>query len=359
MSSQPPPKKKVLFLYYELAGYVVACLEQLAAAFPVEIHLVRYPVVQVAPFQFQLSKSIHLYERKSYTDEQLIALTDTIQPDFLFCCGWADKGYLGVAKHLKKRIPVVLTLDNPWLGTTKQRIAGLLGKFYLPRIFTHCWVPGEPNAIYARKLGFTGEKLRTGMYSADTALFSKYEAETRPAKTEKFPHRFIYVGRYTELKGIRELWKAFTALKDDERKDWELWCLGKGELESEFPDHPAIKNIGFVQPEQLQHYLQECGVFILPAHYEHWGVVVHEFATAGFPLVCSTKTSAATFFLHEGINGFFTQPKDTASVREAILRIIRSSDDSLRKMGEASKLEAEKITPLTWSQTIWDIMTKQ
>jgi hypothetical protein len=33
MSSQPTPKKKVLFLYYELAGYVVACLEQLATAF--------------------------------------------------------------------------------------------------------------------------------------------------------------------------------------------------------------------------------------------------------------------------------------------------------------------------------------
>jgi glycosyltransferase involved in cell wall biosynthesis len=197
------------------------------------------------------------------------------------------------------------------------------------------------------------------MYSADTTLFSRYETEIRSAKSEKFPHRFIYVGRYTELKGIRELWQAFMQLSADERQDWELWCLGKGELESEFPVHPAIKNIGFVQPEQLKYYLQECGVFILPAHYEHWGVVAHEFATAGFPLVCSTKTSAATYFLHEGRNGFFTQPKNTASVREAMLRIIKSSDDALRKMGEESKHEAKKITPLTWSRTIWDIMTKQ
>jgi hypothetical protein len=85
----------------------------------------------------------HLYERRLYTDEQLIALTASIQPDFLFCCGWADKGYLGVGKtYLKKRIPVVLTLDNPWLGTTKQRdCLGLVGKFYLPkRILPHCSV---------------------------------------------------------------------------------------------------------------------------------------------------------------------------------------------------------------------------
>ncbi len=359
MTNPSKPKKKVLFLYFELAGYVVACLDQLAASFPVEIHLVRYPVVQVAPFQLNLRSDIHLYERKDFTDESLVTFIDQLQPDFVFCSGWADKGYLKAARHLKKRIPVVLTLDNPWLGTAKQRIASMLGKFYLPGIFTHCWVPGEPNAVYARKLGFKGKRLRTGMYSADTELFSAYEEAIRATKAGSFPHRFIYVGRYTALKGIRELWTAFAGLTDEERGDWELWCLGKGELESEFPQHPAVRNVGFVQPDQLKPWLEQCGVFILPTHYEHWGVVVHEFAAAGFPLVCSTTTSAATFFLHEGKNGFFTQPQDTASVREAILKVIRSSDDTLKKMGQESIREAQKITPLTWSQTIWDIMTER
>lgn len=359
MSNPPTPKKKALFLYYELAGYVVACLDQLAAAFPVEIHLVRYPVVQVAPFSLKLRDDIHVYERKDHTTEQLLALTDTLQPDFVFCCGWADKGYLAVAKHLKKQVPVVLTLDNPWRGTLRQRVATLIGKFYLPAIFTHCWVPGEPNAVYARKLGFTGPRLYTGMYSADTALFSRYEAEARSDKATHFPHRFLYIGRYTALKGVRELWQAFAGLTAEERGDWELWCLGKGELENEFPDHPAIRNFGFVQPEQLAEYLRACGVFILPAHYEHWGVVVHELAAAGFPLVCTTTTSAATFFLREGKNGFFTQPHSTASVREAILRIMRSSDDTLRAMGQESTREAKKITPLTWSETVWTLITKR
>lgn len=358
MSSQPTPKKKALFLYYELAGYVVACLEKLAATFPVEVHLVRYPVVQVAPFNISLSENIHLYERKEYNDQALVDLTEKINPDFVFVCGWADKGYLAVAKQLKKRVPVVLTLDNPWLGTLKQHIAGILGQFYLPRLFTHCWVPGEPNAVYARKLGFRGNKLYTGMYSADTELFKKYEREISSRKSEHFPHRFIYVGRYTELKGIRELWSAFSKLSAEERKDWELWCLGKGELEHELPVHPAIKNIGFVQPDKLAPYLEQTSVFILPTHYEHWGVVVHEFAAAGFPLVCSTKTSAATFFLHEGKNGFFTEPKSELSVREALLKVISCSDEELKKMGEASKREAEKITPLTWAETVWKILNK-
>ncbi|MBK7964607.1 MAG: glycosyltransferase [Bacteroidetes bacterium] len=353
------PRKKALFLYFELAGSVQACMEQLAASYEVEVHLMRYPVVAVAPFHFKLSENITLYERKDYNNSSLIDLVKKINPDFVFICGWADKGYLGVAKYLKKKIPVVLSLDNPWLGTFKQRIASLMGPLYLPSLFTHCWVPGEPNAKYARKLGFKDSRLLLGMYSADTALFAQYEGSYRLSKKQKFPHRFIFLGRYTELKGIRELWKAFLSLNEQERKDWELWCVGKGELEIEFPNHPAIKKIGFIQPHELAPYLAETGVFILPAHYEHWGVVVHEFAAAGFPLICSTTTSAASAFLHEGKNGFFTQPKNISSVREAIEKIINLNDEELRKMGEESKKLAQNITPKIWAATVWKIIEQK
>lgn len=354
-----PKRKKALFLYFELAGYVQACMEQLAASYEVEVHLMRYPVVHVAPFEFKLSSHIKLYERKDYNNHSLLQLVDSIQPDFVFICGWADKGYLGVAKHLKKKIPVVLSLDNPWLGTLKQRLASFLGPLYLPSLFTHCWVPGEPNARYARKLGFNGNRLLLGMYSADTTLFQEYEFAHRRDKATSFPHRFIFMGRFTPLKGIMELWNAFSSFTPEERGDWELWCIGKGELDHAFPDHPSIKKIGFIQPDQLAPYLAQTGVFILPAHYEHWGVVVHEFAAAGFPLICSTTTSAATTFLEEGKNGFFTQPKSISSVRESMLKIIHSSDDVLRKMGEESKKRATIITPETWAATVWKLIEQK
>ena len=141
-----PHKKKILFLYFELAGYVVACMEKLAAKYDSEVHVVRYPVNSVAPFQFNFSERIHDYARENYSNEQLISLVNDINPDFVYVCGWADKGYLAVCKVLKKRVPVVMTLDNPWLGTIKQRIASLFGPFYLHQFFTHCWVPGAPNA---------------------------------------------------------------------------------------------------------------------------------------------------------------------------------------------------------------------
>ena len=43
--------------------------------------------------------------------------------------------------------------------------------------------------------------------------------------------------------------------------------------------------------------------FVCPAN-EHWGVVVHEAAAAGLPLLLSNTTYAGTHFLVEGINGY-------------------------------------------------------
>ena len=356
MTNHYQDKKKALFLYFELAGYVVACLDRLASKYPIEIHLVRYPINPIAPFDLQLDDNIYTYERKEMSTDELISLTDKINPDFVFVNGWSDKGYIGVCKHLKKRIPTVLTFDNPWLGTIKQYMATIIGPFFLHKLFTHCWVPGEPNAKYARKLGFDNEKLFLGMYSADTTLFESYYQQNKENKENKFPHRFIYVGRYTQLKGTKELWDAFNSLTEAEVKDWELWCLGKGELENPYPTNKRIKNIGFVQPKELSKYIAQTGVFILPAYFEHWGVVVHEFAAAGFPMICSTRTSAATAFLKEDENGYFVEPKSKQSIKSALIKMINHNDKELTVMGIRSNNLSKQITPDTWSDTVWKII---
>ena len=46
-------KKKALFLYLEPAGYVEACLKKTVQLFPVEAHVVRYPLDPNAPFKFE------------------------------------------------------------------------------------------------------------------------------------------------------------------------------------------------------------------------------------------------------------------------------------------------------------------
>ena len=56
------PRKKILFLYFELAGYFMACINRLIELYEVDVHIVRYPVNAIAPFDFKANEKIHFYE---------------------------------------------------------------------------------------------------------------------------------------------------------------------------------------------------------------------------------------------------------------------------------------------------------
>ncbi|HMR46775.1 MAG TPA: glycosyltransferase family 4 protein [Bacteroidia bacterium] len=349
-------KKKALFLYLEPAGYVEACFKKTVQNYPVELHIVKYPLDPNAPFRFDDVEGITYYDRKQYDGQKLNELADAIKPDFIFCNGWMDKGYVQVAKQYSGKIPTVLAFDNLWEGKLKQYIASVTAPFILPRIFSHCWVPGQPQVVYAKKLGFKENRIETGMYSANYELFDRAYQKIMPIKEKKFPKRFIFVGRYIEIKGIRELWQAFIQLQNEMPNEWELWCLGKGPLEKEFPQHPKIRNVGFVQPSAMEEYLLQTGVFLLPTYDEHWGVVVHEYAIAGYPLLLSTKAPAGSAFLKQGENGYYHEPSNVESLKKALKKIMLLSDNTLIEMGKKSHELSKSITPDIWASVVWKIL---
>lgn len=332
-------------------------MKALAARGDVEVHVVRWPVNSVAPFKFDLEgDNIRYYEREKLNDVQLMEFAIHLRPDVIFCSGWIDKGYLKVCKYFKNNIPTVLTFDNPWRNTFKQKIAAAVGHLYVRRYFTDCWVSGSPQHTYAVKLGFPEKEIRSGFYSCDYSLFHKMYLELRPEKVKNYPKRILFVGRYTLLKGVRELWQAFLQFQKETDSEWELWCLGKGELENEFPVHPKIRNFGFVQPSELRQYIAGSGVFILPSHYEHWGVVVHEYAAAGFPLICSSTTSAATAFLRDGENGFIHEPLSVDALVQVFRKLNNTPTEKLIQMGDRSAELSASITPETWIGTVMNYL---
>ncbi|MEO8148881.1 MAG: glycosyltransferase family 4 protein [Bacteroidia bacterium] len=353
MIRKPPQKKKALFLYNRLAGYFIACIKRLTETYPVEVHVVRLPVAEVAPFDFPEIKDVYTYNRFDYNDDELFALVDEIKPDFIFCNGWIDRTYMQVCRKYFGKVATVLTLDNPWFGSIKQYVGTVLARLTFPRMFSNVWVSGPPHLIYARKLGFTKEQTEIGKYAADFDFFHKQYLLFRDAKSHDFPKRIIYVGRYTKQKGVREMWNAFIRLQKEEPNDWELWCLGRGEYNNSFPRHDKIKNMGFVQPDDLPEYIGKTGVFILPSKIEPWGVVVHEFAAAGFPIITSNRTNAASLFLKDGSNGYEFRASDENSLFEAFRKLIHTPVSRLIQMGDNSVELAKQITPDTWSAQVW------
>jgi glycosyltransferase involved in cell wall biosynthesis len=349
------PKKKCLFLFTELAGYILACMKHLAANCDVVVHVVKWPINAVAPFQFSFEgDNIHFYERKEFSDIELLELAKKINPDIILCSGWQDSGYKNICKFYKGKIHTILGLDNPWRNTLKQNIAAVIGPLYLHSYFSHCWVPGKSQKKYASKLGFRNESIKTGAYSCDYPIFHQQYLNNKTEKEKHFPKKIIFVGRYTQLKGVDELWRAFIRFQNEQPSEWELWCLGKGELESNFPKHEKIKNFGFVQPTEMKKFVADCGVFILPSHYEHWGVVVHEFAASGFPIISTTTTGATEMFLKDGENGFLMDPQNEDSILRIFKQIATMPSSELLKMGDKSAELSGQITPATWSATFME-----
>jgi glycosyltransferase involved in cell wall biosynthesis len=350
MKSQP----NILFLYTEIAPYFLACCKKLAEEYNVSVHVVRYPVNNEAPFTFSSQQDIHLYDRKEYTRTSLLYLIEKINPSILVCSGWIDKDYLKVCKKYVNKIPTILTLDTHWRGDLKQYIAVFLSPFLLKNRFTHAWVPGTIQKQYARKLGFKEDKITAGFYSCDTDYFASIGNKIMTQKKQDFPKRFIYVGRYYDFKGILVLWKAFIELQNEVPNEWELWCIGTGSLEP--VQHPKIKHFGFVQPENFGEYVQQTGVFVMPSLFEPWGVVLHEFAAMGFPLLVSDRVGAAEFFLQENKNGYAFDPDSINLLKEKLKEMMQLPPEQLNLMGAYSYQLAQKHTPKIWADNLMKLI---
>ncbi len=349
MTSSNTSNRSILFLYTELASYFLAGVSELAKK-GTQVHIVRWPVNKEAPFQFDFPDGVTVYERSNYTQAQLIELAQDIKPGLIVASGWVDKGYLKVCRHFKGKIPTVMSMDNHWTGSLKQRIMLLAAPFILHRTYSHAWVPGAPQKRYALKLGFRPEKISEGFYCADVPLFAPLATDRTNKKP--FPRRFIYLGRYIHQKGLDLLFPAFMELQEEQPNDWELWCAGSGELFDQRPRHPKIKHLGFVQPHELKEHLPSTGVFILPSRFEPWGVVVHEMAAAGFPMICSTAIGAATRFLEENKNGFYFQNEEKESLKTVLKKMMSLSDEELQQMAQHSHKLGVDYTPKMWAEKV-------
>ncbi len=105
--------------------------------------------------------------------------------------------------------------------------------------------------------------------------------------------------------------------------------------------------------------IEDTSVFVLPSRFEPWGVVVHEFAAAGMPLICSEEVGAATAFLKEGYNGYFFPAGQPSVLQQKLQKIGRLTPDELALMGKRSHQMAQHINPTNWAHTLWSLVEEE
>lgn len=341
-------KTNVVVLMSQLSDYMLHCFMCWTQQSPVRLFIFRKKVDErEAPFHFNENiENIVFCNVDDYPNEVLRHRVDEIAPRLIICFGWSNKSYLDIVSRRGEEVNAVLTMDNQWRGTVKQVLGLIYGHFYLKNVFDYIWVPGAPQIYFASLLGFQKNNVFDGLYVANSDNFPSLISASHTV----FKKRFVFSGRYVEYKGVIDLWTAFVQFQEDEPSDWELVCMGTGPLFESAPIHPKIRHLGFVQPGDIKSHLLGGGVFVLPSHHEPWGVVVHEFALMGFPLIVSDVVGARSAFVNE-TNGVVIQHENVESLKSSFKLMNALSDSKLLQMSMNSVALGRGINVAKWVST--------
>ena len=342
-------------LWTGLSGYLNACLKELASREGVELFVSHQAPVEDAPFddgQFEWIPN-RLVWRSTVDVALLRTRLRAFDPEILVFCGWHVPGYRQVAKEFAKRCFRVMAIDNPWEATLKQRIGTLIAPWYIRPLADAVWVPGERQAAFARRLGIEQRAILWGSLSCDQPSIETVHL-SRLAEGRAVPRSFVFVGELAAHKGVDELAKAYETYREKSVDPWPLVCCGAGPLGSRLEGNPGIRVDGFVQPDRLCEILGSAGCLVLPSSIDHWGVVVHEAASAGLLILASVNVGAAVHLVQDNYNGYLFDSRDVKGLAALMSHISDLSEARLDAMSRASHLLSKQYSPVRWADTLLD-----
>lgn len=330
---------RILFLYSEMMPYMEAVIESLVKDFGDTVCVVSWDKKKLTAHEPALPPAVTAYKRSSFDNQGLKQLIADFKPQIVYASGRMDKGYINAAKGIKKEVKVVMGMDTQWLRTPKQFIQILLSFFLYKSYFTHIWVPGPRQFTFAQLLGYGPSNILKHLYSGDVKLF---ETISRAASGIK---RIVFLGRLEKSKGLDLLLQAWQLLEEKQKIGWELLLIGNGSLGKAAVEVPQVKLAGFLAQKDMLRLLQQDCVFCLPSRVEPWGVVVHEMAAAGMPLILSQAVGAGDTFLLHGYNGYLLPVTSVAAIQTALKKTMSLTVEERKILGARSRVLAQSITP--------------
>jgi glycosyltransferase involved in cell wall biosynthesis len=300
--------------------------------------------VPIQGVEAALGRPVHWVEASRPTTWRELGLD---VPRVFFQSGWAYPAFNALGDEVRAAGgKVCLLMDNNWRGDLRQILGAPWFRLCQRRKFAAVLVPGKSGRRLARWYGVADKAVFEGMYGADPQLFFN-----GPPLIDR-PRRILFVGQYIERKGCVPLARAFAAVAD-RLPGWELCLYGSGPLQSAIPAHPAIKVMGFVQPEQLGELYRKARVFALPSFAEAWGLVVHEAALSGCQLLLSATVGSAPDFAMPA-NARTFRPGDEVGLASALVQLAETAE--LLEAQSASVAAARSHGPAVFARQVHAIV---
>lgn len=352
--------KNILVLYAEVMPYNVVAFEAFINAHKnFNLHVVSWgESKKVTSYQEPKHLNITYYKEENFNLKELHCLYNDLKPELVLVSGRMEKKYLEIAKIAKKdKVVVVGNSDNQYLGSFKNIISILFSKFLYHQYFDYMQVPGKLQYEFCRKLGFKKEKIIFPQYTADVNLFEKVYQTT--FETRKY-NTILFIGRLEKIKGIDLLIKVHKELYESNLISEKLIVVGSGSLETQLNfKYSGIEHHSFMNQADIVKLLHKIKYFCLPSLYEPWGVVIHEAAAAGLPIITTNICGAATSFVENDKNGYVIIPNSEHGLKEALLKMAHTSDEQISRMGKLSYDFSKKITPEMWGNSLIELLNKK
>jgi glycosyltransferase involved in cell wall biosynthesis len=341
---------RVAVLWTRVTGYVDAALRALVDE-GAELLVFRREPRAEAPFDVgALTQGMAVHAWSGEPDGAAVRRrVDDFDPDVVVVCSWDVGAYRRVARALRGRTLRILAMDNQWWGTPKQWGGVAAARWVIRPTYDAALVPGERQAAFAQRLGFPVGRLVWGMNTCDHPRFAAVADQRGDALP---PEAFLFAGRLVPDKAIDVLATAYAAYRRRVDDPWPLLIAGTGPDERLLADVAGVERLGFVQPDDLPAVLGRAGCLVLPSRFEPWGVVVHEAAAAGLPVVCTRACGASTRLVLDGYNGAVVGTGDVAGLTRALVRVHRLDGEERRAMGAASRSLAGQYTPRRWARNL-------
>lgn len=267
--------------------------------------------------------------------------------DTVIVFGWNKVVFWQAIWWAKKYKMFLILRAESNLKNTGSRLKMAIKNFLFPRLFSQFdafMSIGTHNSELYRYYGVPENAIYTAPYCVDNKFFS--EGAVRHASDaaqlrfnlgiSKSDTVFLFMAKFVERKRPLDLIEA--ALKNRENNNFHVILVGGGEL-MELCQKVITANklnnvhlVGFINQSELPTYYAVADVFVLPSHYETWGLVLNEAMASGLPGIVSDACGATQDMIIEGKTGF-SYPMGDVQKLAKFMALMAADSDKCRHMG--------------------------
>lgn len=161
----------------------------------------------------------------------------------------------------------------------------------------------------------------------------------------------LYIGTIEPRKNIGCLLDAYQLLPSKTKAAYDLVLVGKSgwkndDLVKQIEDlkHQGVRWLGFTDDKDMLNILHSAAVFILPSHYEGFGIPILEAMSQGVPVITSNKGATSEIAEGYGMTIDISSPIRLANSIETLL-----NDSVLRE--KLVKSGRRRVNDYSWSKS--------